>query len=123
MIYCCLDIFSQPVTIQFSLILLATRMLLGPFNNKRTIWENTERSRDAEIFKKKYQSCNKYIYIYTTTTPDTTLSAHTTLSLRSSSSYLSALLQCIHLIFNIHVLHLQFIIYSSLRKLPHCFCG
>ncbi len=63
MIYCCLDIFSQPVTIQFSLILLATRVLLGPFNNKRTIWENTERSRDAEIFKKKYQSCNKYIYI------------------------------------------------------------
>ena len=58
--------FSQPVTIQFSLILLATRVLLGPFNNKRTIWENTERSRDAEIFKKKYQSCNKYIYIYNT---------------------------------------------------------
>ncbi len=33
-----------------------------PYNINRTIWENTERSRDAEIFKKKYQSCNKYIY-------------------------------------------------------------
>ncbi len=31
--------------------LLATRVLLGAFNNKHTIWENTERSRDAEIFK------------------------------------------------------------------------
>ncbi len=55
--------FSQPVTIQFSLILLATRALQGAYNINRTIWENTERSRDAEIFKYKYQSCNKYIYI------------------------------------------------------------
>ncbi len=62
MIYCCLDIFSQPVTIQFSLILLATRMRSVPYNINRTIWENTERSRDAEIFKKKYQSCNKFLY-------------------------------------------------------------
>ncbi len=29
---------------------------------RRTIWENTERSRDVEIFKKKYQGCNQYIY-------------------------------------------------------------
>ncbi len=43
--------FSQPVTIQFSLILLATRALQGAYNINRTIWENTERSRDAEIFK------------------------------------------------------------------------
>ncbi len=63
MIYCSLDIFSQPVTIQFSLILLDTRMRSVPYNINRTIWENTERSRDAEIFNKKYQNCNKYIYI------------------------------------------------------------
>ncbi len=50
-IYCSFDIFSQPVTIQFSLILLATRMRSVPYNINRTIWENTERSRDAEIFK------------------------------------------------------------------------
>ncbi len=37
--------------------------LLGVFNNKRTIWENTECSHDAEIFKQKYQSCNEYIYV------------------------------------------------------------
>ncbi len=43
--------FSQPVTIQFSLILLATRALQRAYNINRTIWENTERSRDAEIFK------------------------------------------------------------------------
>ncbi len=43
--------FSQPVTIQFSLILLATRALQVAYNINRTIWENTERSRDAEIFK------------------------------------------------------------------------
>ncbi len=54
MIYCCLDIFSQPVTIQFSLILLATRMRSVPYNINRTIWENTERSRDAEIFNYIY---------------------------------------------------------------------
>ncbi len=35
----------------FSLILLATRALQGAYNINRTIWENTERSRDAEIFK------------------------------------------------------------------------
>ncbi len=43
--------FSQPVTIQFSLILLATRALQVAYNINRTILENTERSRDAEIFK------------------------------------------------------------------------
>ncbi len=29
---------------------LATRMRSVPYNINRTIWENTERSRDAEIF-------------------------------------------------------------------------
>ncbi len=29
----------------------ATRMRSVPYNINRTIWENTERSRDAEIFK------------------------------------------------------------------------
>ncbi len=62
LVYCCFDTFSQPVRIQFSFILLAMRALQGAFNNKRTIWENTERSHDAEIFKKKYQSCNKIIH-------------------------------------------------------------
>ncbi len=32
-------------------ILLATRALQVAYNINRTIWENTERSRDAEIFK------------------------------------------------------------------------
>ncbi len=31
--------------------ILATRVLQGAYNINRTIWENTERSRDAEIFK------------------------------------------------------------------------
>ncbi len=49
---------------RFQLILLATRALLVPYNNNCTIWENREHSRDAEILKKKkYQGCNKYIYI------------------------------------------------------------
>ncbi len=61
-IYCCFDIFSQLVTIQFPLNLLATRVLLREFNNKRTIWENTEHSHDVEIFKKKIRL--QYIYIY-----------------------------------------------------------
>ncbi len=53
MIYCCFAIFSQLVTIQFSLNLLAMRVLLREFNNKRTIWKNIEHSHDVEIFKKK----------------------------------------------------------------------